>query len=497
MTIMTTTSPAARTAHSASGVRGAAATGHRLATDAALEMLADGGSAVDAAVAAHAVLTVVLPGSCGVGGDALLLIREPSGGVTAVNGTGTSAAAAPPVWAADGGASVTVPGAVDAWHQVLTRFGSRGLADVLAPAIRAAADGFAISATLCARLERQRPRLERGGAAGWSLLDAAPGDVVVQPALAGVLEHIAADGPDAYYRSDLAAAISRAVVADGGSLAPEDLAAHTTIVTEPVAVGWGDATVYVQPPVSQGVLLAMALQWLDRHAADVRAADLDHVCAELTEAVFAFRDRCARDGAALLEEPLEVDLERAARRGGPKPYLHTTGVATADADGWVVSSLLTVFDDFGAGTFVPEGGFVLTNRGAGFSAAPNHPAPGRRPVHTLAPALVDAPDAVTAIATPGADGQVQTLLQVLSRQRFAGLSLPDAVGAPRWRSSGSSLHVEASLPAAEALRDRGHEVVPTPDGDPLFGAVVSATCTPGRGASTVGDWRRDVAAGAI
>jgi len=213
--------------------------------------------------------------------------------------------------------------------------------------------------------------------------------------------------------------------------------------------------------------------------------------------VFAYRDRCARDGAALLDEPLDVDLARARRRGGPKPYLHTTGVATADADGWVVSSLLTVFDDFGAGTFVPEGGFVLTNRAAGFTGVPNDPGPNRRPVHTLAPALVETRDAVTAIATPGADGQVQTLLQALSRARFAGLSLADAVAAPRWRSVGSALHVEASFPRADALRARGHEVVPTPDGDGLFGAVVSATCTPGGGTTAVGDWRRGVAAGAV
>ena len=494
---MTTTSPAARTGHSAPGTRGAAATGHRLATDAALETIAAGGNAVDAAVAAHAVLTVVMPGSCGVGGDALFLVREPSGRVTAVNGTGASAAAAPPVWAAEGGASVTVPGAIGAWHQVLARFGSRGPAEVLAPAVRTAADGFPMYDALRERLARQRPRLERGGAAGWSLLGAASGDVVAQPALAGVLERVGAEGPDAFYRGPLAAAISRAVVADGGSMTPDDLAAHTTVVTEPVTVGWGEARVFVQPPVSQGVLLAMSLQWLDRHAGEVVAADLDHLGAELTEAVFAFRDRCARDGTALLDEPLDVDRTTARRRGGPKPYLHTTGVATADADGWVVSSLLTVFDDFGACTFVPEGGFVLTNRAAGFTGVPNEPGPARRPVHTLAPALVERPDAVTAIATPGADGQVQTLLQVLGRARFAGLSLAEAVSAPRWRSVASSLHVEASFPDAEALRARGHDVVPTPDGDGLFGAVVSATCTPGHGTTAVGDWRRGVAAGAV
>ena len=481
----------------ASGSRGAAATGHDLATTAALEVMAGGGSAVDAAVAAHAVLAVVLPGSCGVGGDALFLVREPGGRVVAVNGTGASAVAAPPVWAADGGASVTVPGAVDAWFEVLTRFGRLPASQVLAPAIRAAAEGFRISAALCARLARQRPRLDRGGAGGWSLLAAAPGDVVVQPVLAAVLRRLAADGPAAYYQGPLAAAISRAVVADGGTLSPADLAAHTTVVTEPVSVAWGDTRVHVQPPVSQGVLLAMALQWLDRHAGQVAPADLDHLGAELTEAVFAFRDRCARDGAALLEEPLDVDPDRARRRGGPKPYLHTTGVAVADADGWVVSSLLTVFDDFGAGTFVPEGGFVLTNRGAGFTGVPNDPRPGRKPVHTLAPALVEAPDGTTAIATPGADGQVQTLLQVLGRVRFAGLDLAAAVAAPRWRSVASSLHVEESFGDAEALRARGHDVLPTPDGDGLFGAVVSATSAPAGGVTAVGDWRQDVAAAAL
>jgi gamma-glutamyltranspeptidase/glutathione hydrolase len=480
-------------ATTASGAQGAAATGHDLATRAALRCLADGGNAVDAAVAAHAVLAVVLPGSCGVGGDALFLVREPSGRVTAYNGTGASAAASGADHAMDGGASVTVPGAVDAWWQVLARHGRRDAGTVLGHAVRVAADGFVLPEALSTRLAGQRHRLERGGAAGWSLLAARPGEVVVQPALAGVLQRIAADGPDALYRGELAEALCRAVARDGGALAPADLAAHATVVAEPVRVAWGEATVHVQPPVSQGVLLAMALQWLDRHAALVDAATgpgvLAHVGAELTEAVFAYRDRCARDGAALLDEPLDIDLERARRRGGPRPYLHTTGVATADAGGLVVSSLLTVFDDFGAGTFVPEGGFVLTNRAAGFTYPPNEPGPSRRPVHTLAPALVEAPGGTTAIATPGADGQVQTLLQVLSRARFEGLPLDEAVTAPRWRSSASALHVEAAHPDLDDLRARGHEVVPTAD----------ERGTPPRdgGTSAVGDWRRDVAAGAL
>ncbi len=490
------TDASSRRAGTADGARGAAATGHPLATAAALGVLAGGGTAADAAVAAHAVLTVVLPGSCGVGGDALFLVRAPDGTVTAHNGTGASGAAAPASWAGDGGASVTVPGAVAAWWRVLERHGVAPATTVFAPAVRAAGDGIEVSPALAAQVAEQRGRLERGGAGGWPLLDARPGEVVAQPDLALLLQRVATEGPEAFYTGPVADAISRAVRRDGGTLSPGDLVVHDTVSTEPVTVGWDGGRVHVQPPVSQGVLLAMALRWLDRHPDLAAGTDLDHLGAELTEAVFAYRDRCARDGAALLDELLSVDPEKAARRGGPQPYLHTTGVAVADADGTVVSSLLTLFDDFGAGTFVPEGGFALTNRGGGFTGPPNQPGPGRKPVHTLAPALVEGPSGVTAIATPGADGQVQTLLQVLTRVRFAGASLADAVAAPRWRSVASRLHVEASFPDADGLRARGHDVVTVDDGDGLFGAVVSASVT-GTSVEAVGDWRRDVAVGGV
>ncbi|HEX8520343.1 MAG TPA: gamma-glutamyltransferase, partial [Pseudonocardia sp.] len=175
-------------AGTATGARGAAATGHPLATRAALDVLAAGGGAADAAVAAHAVLAVVLPGSCGVGGDALFLVRDPDGTVTAHNGTGASAAAEWRIKAAaelpvgtaradDGGASVTVPGAVAAWWRVLARHGRHPAEAVLAPAVRAADGGVPVFPALAEQLARQRPRLVRGGAGGWTLLDARPGDV--------------------------------------------------------------------------------------------------------------------------------------------------------------------------------------------------------------------------------------------------------------------------------------------------------------------------------
>jgi gamma-glutamyltranspeptidase/glutathione hydrolase len=136
---------------------------------------------------------------------------------------------------------------------------------------------------------------------------------------------------------------------------------------------------------------------------------------------------------------------------------------------------------------------VLNNRASGFTGPPNTAGPGRRPVHTLAPVLLEQDGRSTALATPGADGQVQTLLQVLCRLR-SGADLGAAVAAPRWRSESSRLLVEASHPAREALAARGHELSVLEDGDERFGAVVSASCGPD-GPSAVGDWRREVAAG--
>jgi len=453
-------------------------------------MLDRGGTAVDAAVAAQAVLAVVMPEACGLGGDGLALVATGSGRVTAVNGVGRAPAAAG-VLTTDGGASVTVPGLVGAWAALSARWGRLPLDVVLEPAVGAARRGVAVDQRLLAAVGAQRARLLRGGAGGWPLLAARAGDRVAQLALAATLEAVAAGGADAFYGGGLAAAVAGAARAAGGALTADDLAEHRTVVADPVGVPWDGGRAWVQPPSSQGVLLAMALAWLEREG-PVPAADRDHVAVELTEAVFAFRDRAA-EGAALLTEPLTVDRERAAHRGGPRAYLHTAGVAAADAEGTVVSSLVSVFDDFGAAVWVPEGGFVLNNRAGGFTAGPNAPRAGALPVHTLAPALLTTPDGPLALATPGADGQVQTLLQVLLHLGDAG-DLAAALDASRWRSEGGRLLVERSHPAADGLVARGHAVTALDDGDDRFGAVVAAGLRGGT-PFAAGDWRRGVTAG--
>ncbi len=510
--------PAATSAHSreVTGHRGAVAAAHPLAVAAGVRMLSDGGSAVDAAIAAQAAICVLMPHAAGLGGDLMALVHQPDGRVVAVNGAGRSPAGAPEhasdgaaprvsdgpaprvsdgavPYPTDGGASVTVPGLVDGWVEAHRRWGRLPLAAALAPAAELAGDGVPVGSDLAAAVAAQGARLRRGGAGAWPLLSLAPGDRWRQPELAALLRAVGERGRDAFYDGPVADATADAVRRCGGALSVGDLRSHGSQVGDPVTVAWAGGRLHVQPPSSQGVLLAMAARWLERAAPTLDAGALDHVLVEVTEAAFAHRDACAR-GGDLLGVPLDVDRRRARRRGGPRAYLHTAGVAVADRHGQVVSSLVSVFDDFGSGVFVPAAGIVLNNRGAGFTAGANAPGPGRRPVHTLAPALVvDPAGAPLALATPGADGQVQTLLQLLARRR-CGADLATALAAPRWRSQAGTLLVEHDHPNGADLAARGHAIRAVPAGDELFGAVVAAG-TGAAGPFAAADWRRFVWSG--
>jgi gamma-glutamyltranspeptidase/glutathione hydrolase len=312
------------------------------------------------------------------------------------------------------------------------------------------------------------------------------GEVWTQAPLAKCLEEIGRSNGAAFYSGRIADAIVKAVRSHGGVLDNDDLAAHETEIAAPLVVSWKGLTIAIQPPVSQGVLLAVILRNLAR-TGEIPAGEIDHICVELTEAAFALRDR-SFEGEDLLSEELEFDPSRASNRGGPRSYLHTAGVSAVDGQGQVVTSLASVFDDFGSGVFVPETGFVLNNRGDGFTSTPNEYAPGKRPIHTLAPIMVSGSDFCVGLSTPGADGQVQTLLQVLIRWLFDG-DLAAAIDSPRWRSEDQSLLVEEGHPAFSQLVECGHLVSVVRGGDVRFGAITSA----GMVRSTpfaLSDWRR-------
>ncbi len=474
------------------GRLGAVAAAHPLAVAAGQRLLAEGGNAVDALIAAQAALAVVSPDACGLGGDGFVLLRRPGKPVLAFNGAGPSAKAATHA-ATTGGAAVTVPGLVDLWDRLSAEGGKLGLARALQPALEIASDGARVDADLLLARDQQRERLEAGRAGPWELMRLTPGDRFVQPALARLLRRIGEEGRRAFYEGEIAAGIARAVRACGGALDEADLAGGPVVeVKAPLSLPLGDRVLHVQPPQSQGVLLLLALNGFLRGGFGP-GPSLAHLGVELTQAAFAFRDDAAR-GAALLSERVEVDPERAQRRGGPRAYLHTAGVAAADAEGTVASSLVSVFDDFGSAVFVPEGGFTLTNRAGGFTGGANAFAPGKRPVHTLAPALLETPDGAVALSTPGADGQVQTLLQVILGWAVAGRDLAEAVDAPRWRSEDGKLLVEAGHPARDDLASRGHEVEDLPAGDVRFGAVTAAGVQDGA-PWALADWRRMTWAG--
>ena len=473
------------------GHRGAVSAAHPLAVAAGQDMLRAGGTAADAAIAAQAVLCVVMPNNCGLGGDMLALVHRPGAEQWGLNGTGAAPAILERV-TQDGANSITVPGLVEAWCSLSEREGRLPLGQVLEPAIRLARSGITVSPALAQTFVAQRTRLHRGGACGWSLFGQGAGARVQQPELAATLESIAAGGCRAFYDGAGAQAIVRAVQALGGTLSVTDLASHASVIARPVESRWSGIHLATQPPMSQGVLLNMALEGLGRLGEFPLTLD-DHVAIELTEAAFAFRSDVGQ-GSALLKQELAIDLHRASHRGGPRAYLHTAGVATADHEGRVISSLVSVFDDFGSCVFVPELGFTLNNRAGGFTEGANAAAPGKRPVHTLAPVLVTTGQGVLALATPGADGQVQTLLQVLVGVYREGLELGEAIARPRWRSENGALLIEQKHPGIAGLAALGHRVRPLPPGDTRFGAVVCAGYLDGQ-PSAAADWRRETAAG--
>jgi gamma-glutamyltranspeptidase/glutathione hydrolase len=364
-----------------------------------------------------------------------------------------------------------------------------------------------LTENLLSAIERHRPRLTVG-AARWSVLAtataSAPGARLRQPELASVLQRIAEEGPAAFYQGPLAESIATAAGAHGGTLTAADLEAHHTPVLTPVVRERLGARISAQPPVSQALLVLTALGALEPSTPGPGGADRVHDLVEALEGAFAYRDAIggpAADAAALADAPVEIDAGgRAGRRGGPRGGAHTTAVAAADSDGLVVSMLLSVFDEFGCAVLVADGGFLLNDRLHGFTTAQNRPAPGRRPVHTLSPLLVAHDTRTYALCTPGADGQVQTLSQILTAVLLDGVPLSAALTAPRFRSGDGRLAVEADYDPGVLveLARRGHEVVRLEPGHMHFGAAACAGIDTATGTTfAVADPRQEASAAAV
>ncbi|HLH67735.1 MAG TPA: gamma-glutamyltransferase family protein [Candidatus Dormibacteraeota bacterium] len=450
---------------------GVVAAPHYLAAEAGAEVLRQGGNAVDAAVAADAVLCVVYPHMTSVGGDLFALVW-PAGAVRPIGlaGAGRSGSLATidavrshghRTMPERGPLTVTVPGTVEAWGRLVERFGSLGMAPLLAAAVRCARHGFTVTANLATFLNDH---------AGWLMADSESARLLPplkagmrlrNPELADTLAAIGEAGFHRFYRGDTARAIVSTLERRGGLLTLEDLAQHRSQWVEPLEVRYRDLTVYELPPPTQGLVAAGILRRLER----VDRPRLEPGLAFATElrrardAVYPLRDRYLTD-PDFTPVPWEPFLDPSWRETGATPAIpegDTIYLCTADEHGNVVSLIQSVAGTFGSGIFAEGTGVLLQNRGMYFSLDPRHVnrlEPRKRTMHTLIPAMVGREGRCwAAFGSMGADGQPQIQAQLLVNLVDRGLDPATAVAAPRLRvpPGGDGLWIEADYPEAGRL----------------------------------------------
>lgn len=471
-----------------------AATSHPLATQAAVEMLHGGGTAADAAVAAVAVLCVVEPHMTGIGGDCFCIVAKPDAPVWGYNGSGRAAAAKEVETLAARGAgylagnsvhAVTVPGAVEAWAAILAAHGRFGIDRVLAPAIHYAEHGFPVAPRVAHDWAYEAGRL-RGdpGTARHYLCDGcapAAGERIRLPALAATLKAIAAEGPRAFYEGPIGDDIIATVQTRGSFLTRDDLARHRGDVVAPIAANYRGLDILELPPGGQGMtalVLLNVLENFDLAALDPLGPERFHLALEAARLAFAVRDQHLADPsfmratvASLLDKRFAAELASRidrSHRGDistvPALDSDTVYLAVVDRDRMAVSLINSLFSHFGVGICTEKTGIVLHNRGACFVVDPAHPnciAPGKRPMHTIIPAMAmrngrcDMPFGVM-----GAHYQPMGHAQVITNMVDYGMDVQAAIDAPRAFFVGRGTIVERGVPRTTiaGLERRGHEV---------------------------------------
>ena len=489
--------------------RGLVATSQPLAADAGLTVLKQGGNAVDAAVTAAATLAVVEPTMTGIGGDLFAMVwMAKDASIHAINASGRAPAAAhldrmqavPDL----GIFSATIPGAVDGWDQLLKTHGTISLSRALAPAIDHARAGFQVTPVVARQWQACVPLLSRDLAAAATYLPSgrAPlaGEVFANPRLARTLEQLAEESAESFYHGAVAERIVSALAPLGEWIDAADLAAQTSDWVTPIRTTFRGLDVLELPPNTQG---ATALQILNLIEPDVDASSVHngpeycHLLAESIRVAMLDRDAHIADPAAMRPgtvdrlisksyasarrsrfDPRRATQATAADRDSPDADSPTGGqgdtvyVAVADGDGNAVSLIQSLFGAFGSGVVAGDTGVVLQNRGSLFASDPAHPnclAPGKRPLHTLIPAIVmkeTRPWLVYGVM--GGDMQAQGHAQVLASMAAFGMDVQAAGRAPRirWTRQGIALEEGVSAETRQGLLDRGHHVI---DNVPGFG----------------------------
>lgn len=464
-----------------------AAASQPLATQTAVDILKQGGNAIDAAIAANAMLSLVEPISCGPGGDLFSIIWDASSGqLHGLNASGRSPLGLTLDYFSENGHGmipergplpVTVPGCVDGWYALHDRFGKLPMKEVLAPAIIYAREGFPVTEVISIQWEvAARDCLDfpnftevfmPGGQAP------SKGEIFSNPDLADTLEQIAGGGRDAFYKGDISELIADYLKENGGFLTTEDLAEHTSEWIEPVSTDYRGYTVWELPPNCQGIAVLQLLNILegfDLTSMGFGSTEHIHTFVEAKKLVYEDRARYYAD-PAFNELPLQhliskgyaserknlidPDIAALSYEAGEPPLEQgdTIYLTTADRDGNMVSLIQSNCSWMGSG-MIPDGlGFVLQNRGRFFSLQEDHFnvfAPGKRPFHTIIPAFITKNGApYISFGVMGGAMQPQGQAQVLINMIDFGLNLQEAGDAPRIR------HIDSSQPTGEKMTDGG------------------------------------------
>jgi gamma-glutamyltranspeptidase/glutathione hydrolase len=520
MTILSAQLPGDRPAGNPRGTRspvlarnGVIATSQPLASAAGLQVMQEGGNAIDAAVTAAAVLAVVEPTMTGIGGDVFALVYDAkTKQLRGLNSSGRAGAKADAdMLLAKGetnmpGAGVytiTVPGALAGWAELLEKHGTISLARALEPAIRYARDGYPVAEMIADDWEGGARKMAQDPASAAVFLPngRAPktGEVFRNPDLAKTLEQVAKGGRDVFYKGAIAKAIASDIERRGGFITAADLAAHTADWVQPIGTNYRGYDVYEMPPNTQGfVALQMLniLEGFDVQSLGHNSAEYLHLLVEAKRIGFADRSAYLADFdhvpphvlKALISKEYaetrrkEIDPARAA--AGYKPGRFAAGTASPDPDaffdgrdrgdtvylaaadgqGNAISFINSLFGTFGSGVVVPGTGVVLHNRGSGFTLQKGHPnrlAPGKRPFHTLVPAFIMKDGKpLMPFGVMGGDNQAQAHVQIVVNVVDFGMNVQDAGDAARVRHGGEGLAAESAIGDAirAALTKRGHEV---------------------------------------
>ncbi len=473
--------------------------GHPLASQAGAAILEKGGKAIDAAIAANAVLCVVRPHMCGLGGDAFIIFYQAKEKkVEVLNGSGRAPYAATPELFAERGfknipergiLTATVPGVVDAWVTALEKYGSFPLDELLQKAIFYAEKGFPIYKELSQVIGEESELLQKSPDASRIFLKDGrppqPGELLIQSELAASFKKIARQGRKVFYEGEIAEAIVNFSKEIGGLFSAKDLVDHRATWVKPIETTYRGYRVLAIPPNSQGVALLMQLNIIEKF--DLKkfghnSADYVHLLVEAKKLAFADRDHyvCDPDFHPVPIEKMiakeygfkqgaRIDLCRAASAVAPTEFPKAGGdtiyLAVVDKEGNAVSMIQSLYEAFGSGVMVKGTGILLHNRGKGFNLEAHHPnclQPHKRPYHTLSPCLVMKDEfPFMVLGTPGADGQTQTITQVLANFIDFGADIQEAIEAPRWRSfPGTLLAIEErfAVQVINDLKNRGHAV---------------------------------------